>query len=643
MAAPLCPVLIRRLRTFSQGVGLGTLLVSALALAAWPVAPEPMRRLLIALHPFAAFTVAATGLSLWLRQSALPSIRRLARALALAPVAYGATGCYFNLFPPHSKLMQGVILPSLPTSLTLILLGLALFSLQDRPHRVSYPSQAFALTSLGPPYLALVGYAFNLMTDGLEHHIWQMSLPMSFLLIILTVGTLCARPDGGVMGLMNSNTLGGSVLRRLAPAAFWAPLILGWLHRVGERAGLFGPELSAALLTLTMSAVGLGLIAWNVTALNRTEAERERIESTLKESEDRYRRLVELSPEAIMVDMGGQLIFVNPAGAALIGAHEASQLIGRSLLEFVHPDDLDAFRDQLARARTERKAILSFEKKMIRLDGSTVDVEATASPITYGGKEAVIAIIRDISERKKTLEEIAMRTAELQKAAELDRLKDHFLSTLSHEMKTPLSLIVGYSELLEEKCPHEELLKGIQDGARRLTEHIENMLDYSALLSGTLPLYKSEVYLDELVDAARHITHASCEAQQHQLITEIDPATPPVSADPRRLTQILVELLVNAHKFTPPGGTVGIRVRPVDGQVALEVWDTGQGIPADELGRIWEPFEQLAIGDTGRRGGLGLGLTIAKKLVELHQGRLTATSEPGKGSRFTVTLPISKG
>lgn len=212
----------------------------------------------------------------------------------------------------------------------------------------------------------------------------------------------------------------------------------------------------------------------------------------------------------------------RPPGASCSKCRDTGELIGRSLVDFVHPDSRATFQEQTSRAQAEQRATVMFEKKMVRLDGSTVDVESTASPISYGGKPAMIALSRDITERKKAMEEIAMRTAELRKASELDRLKDHFLSTLSHEMKTPLSLIVGYTELLEEKYPGEDLLKGVQDGARR----------------------------------------------------------------------------------------------------------------------IWEPFAQLAIGNAGRLGGLGLGLTIARKLAELHGGTLEVSSEVGKGSRFTVELPI---
>lgn len=636
MAAPTCPVLTRRLQAFSRAIGLGIAVEAGLTLAVWQAFPQLVQQLFLVPNPLTPLSLMAAGLSLFLSPMTGRSSARLAKACALVPLSYGLL---WSLFAPFTG--SAVPSPPLQTTVTLFLLGLALLTLEAWPESERSPSNALALASLVLPYLALIGYSFNLdLTDPLRSPDGA-SLHVVLVLLLLGIGTLCARPERDTMALLTSQSLGGTVFRRLAPGAVCAPLLLGWLSHAAERAGLYGPEMGNALITLTMGLVGLGLILWNVDMLNRTEAERERAEAALKGGEERYRRLIELSPEAILVVQEGRIRFANPAGATLLGARNAFELIGRSLLDFVHPDSRAIARQKMAEATEE--ATVTFEKKMVRMDGSTVDVESTVGPFRYGEEPAMLALSRDITERKKAMEEIAMRMVDLKKATELERLKDHFLSTLSHEMKTPLSLIVGYSELMEDKYPGEELIKGIQDGARRLTEHIDSMLDYSALLSGTLPLYKIEVCLGELAETACLITASGREAHRQRLIYCLEANIPPVSVDPRRVTQILVELLDNASKFTPPGGTVGFRIRPVGDRISLEVWDTGPGIPPEAASRIFEPFAQLAIGNTGRRGGLGLGLTIARKLAELHGGTLEVTSEPGKGSRFTVLLPIEKG
>ncbi len=179
------------------------------------------------------------------------------------------------------------------------------------------------------------------------------------------------------------------------------------------------------------------------------------------------------------------------------------------------------------------------------------------------------------------------------------------------------------------------------EGTQRLNEHITNLLEYSAVLSRTLPLYPSEISLEEV---ARHVVQfvaAGMRAHGLALTLDLDPATPAITGDFRRISQVLLKLVENAEKFTPAGGQVGIRIGPSGEEVRIDVWDTGPGIPESEFGRIWQAFTQLEIGDSQRKGGLGLGLSMVKKLTELHGGRVALVSHPGRGSTFTVFLPIS--
>lgn len=250
----------------------------------------------------------------------------------------------------------------------------------------------------------------------------------------------------------------------------------------------------------------------------------------------------------------------------------------------------------------------------------------------------------EIARAHNSLEEqVAERTRALSEALSqlktLDRLKDTFLSTISHEMKTPLSLIIGYTELLQDKYPDEELLKGLLDGSRRLSTHINNMLDYSALLGGSLPLYKTEVSIPEVANNALDIMDTEFKLANLHVEARVADDTPPVCGDSRRITQMLLELLDNARKNTPAGGSIGVDVAPHDGDVRIVVWDTGKGIKAQDLERIWQAFTQLETGQSVRQAGLGLGLTIVSKLAELHHGRVKVESQPGKGSRFTIDLP----
>jgi signal transduction histidine kinase len=279
------------------------------------------------------------------------------------------------------------------------------------------------------------------------------------------------------------------------------------------------------------------------------------------------------------------------------------------------------------------------DHQVTRLDGSRADVELTTSEVTYQREPAMLALVRDITERKRTMEFLARKTVALQQAEELGHLKDHFLSTMSHEMKTPLSLITGYAELLEDKYPDEELLVGIQDGARRLAEHIDKMLDYTALISGTLPLYLVDADLREIVAHVQAMMEPALQEAGLALDVQLAPDLPPVRCDERRVVQLLLELVDNARKFTPAGGRVALTAGSAGQHVHVQVRDTGPCIPEQSRGQIWEAFTQLETGDASRRGGLGLGLTIVKHLVELHGGEVALDCD--NGTIVTVQLPIA--
>jgi signal transduction histidine kinase len=265
-----------------------------------------------------------------------------------------------------------------------------------------------------------------------------------------------------------------------------------------------------------------------------------------------------------------------------------------------------------------------------------VDNQIATAVAGLGLLAGAIAVWQALAARHEARRDLA-----LEEARALGRLKDHFLSSISHEMKTPLSLIKGYAELLEDKYPTEELVVGIQDGARRLEEHISNILDYSALVSGTLPLYLAMADPAELVANVRAGVEDSFRQAGLTFATTVPPDVPTLRCDERRVVQLLCELLDNARKFTPAGGHVQLRVESDGHVLRFVVSDGGHGIPLAAQERIWEAFSQLETGDASRRGGLGLGLAIVKLLVELHRGRVDVLSEPGRGCRFCVELPLA--
>jgi protein-histidine pros-kinase len=382
--------------------------------------------------------------------------------------------------------------------------------------------------------------------------------------------------------------------------------------------------------------IGIIAIAHDIT-------ERQRGEEALRASEARFRGILEAAPDAsLLVNSEGRVVMANAQAERMFG-YPRDVLVGMGV-EQLMPERFRevhvAHRGRYYAHPHARPMGVGMDLYGLRRDGNEFPVEISLSPLETPEGMVIIASLRDVTERKRVLREMAQRTAELQKSRELNQLKDHFLSSLSHEMKTPLSLICGYAELLEEKYPDERLLEGILKGSQRLNEHISNMLDYSAMVSGTLPLYKTEVNLAEQLQNVRAAHEESMRLKGLRFLSEVDSETPPIQGDPRRISQMIGELLSNAIKFTPEGGSLGVRIRPEAGKVRIEVWDTGPGILESDRQKIWSAFTQLEVGDTLRKGGLGLGLTIVSKLAELHGGTVELESEVGKGSRFIITLPI---
>ncbi len=379
------------------------------------------------------------------------------------------------------------------------------------------------------------------------------------------------------------------------------------------------------------------------TSIGRDLTRRKQAEEALRESEQKLRAIIEHAPDVVFIK--------DPEGHYLLGNPALARFVGKSLDEILGQTDDSIFPpEQALKFRTDDLRVLesgrlhAIEDLVTDASGSERSFLTLKYPYLCpdGRIIGLIGLARDITDQKRTAEEVARRTAERDQALALAHLKDHFLSMISHEMKTPLSLITGYAELLQDRYPGQEEIAGILDGSNRLTDHLNKLLDYSALISDSLPLYRTEVNLSEILTNVRELIAEDREFQLKGLQFEsaIDPSTPTLWADSRRVMQMILELLENAKKFTATGGRVGIHICPAGEVVRIEVWDTGYGIPKQCLDRIWEAFTQLETEQAVRKGGLGLGLTIVKKLAELHGGRIEVESQEGKGSRFSILLPV---
>src|SRR6185312_2212123 len=290
-----------------------------------------------------------------------------------------------------------------------------------------------------------------------------------------------------------------------------------------------------------------------------------------------------------------------------------------------------------------------FEKEYLRKDGSRVWVTVAAAKVA-DSDEQWMAFVMDISDRKHAAVE---REAAYQRehaartqAEEATRLKDEFLANLSHELRTPMNAIIGWTHLLRsgrlDDSQRQRALESIDRGARSQAKLIEDLLDVSRIVSGKLSLTLHAVDLAAVVDAAVESQRPA--AQVKNIAIDVRPASEPitVNGDVNRLQQVFLNILSNAVKFTLSGGRITVTLSRAENEAVVSITDTGEGIAAEFLPFIFDRFRQADGTSTRTHMGLGLGLAIVRHVTELHGGTVEAQSKGrGQGATFTVALPLA--
>jgi signal transduction histidine kinase/ActR/RegA family two-component response regulator len=269
-----------------------------------------------------------------------------------------------------------------------------------------------------------------------------------------------------------------------------------------------------------------------------------------------------------------------------------------------------------------------------------------------GAPERMMGITYDITPRKQ-VEEARQELLAQEQAARVEaeataRAKDEFLAVISHELRTPLSAMLGWAEVLRSRQPgdsvYERALATIERNAERQSQLIEDLLDTTRILSGKLRIEVQPLYLDVLLEESLDVVRPTAEARDIELSAALDTAPDLIMGDANRLQQVFWNLLSNAIKFTEPGGRVEVRLERDGGEVRVIVRDTGKGITSDFLPHVFDLFRQADSSSARRQGGLGLGLALARRLVEMHGGTIRADSPgEGMGATFTISLPARPG
>jgi PAS domain S-box-containing protein len=436
--------------------------------------------------------------------------------------------------------------------------------------------------------------------------------------------------------------------QKLGSLAFLAIFFTAWFGGLGP--GLFG-TMFFVVLGLGLAIYGGGrltLESLNITFLvlfsgvvysvlleslhgarRRAEASRQRLSATLNSIGD----------AVIATDPAGRVLLMNPVAESLCGWDSAAA-VGRPLEEvfrIVNERTREPVENPAVRVIAEGVVVgLANHTVLIARDGAEHPIDDSGAPIrgANGEVEGVVLVFRDVTERRRA-ERLATEEA---------RRKDEFLAMLAHELRNPLAAISSAAHLLSH--PGAEDARGwsrevIERQARQLTRLVDDLLDVSRISRGKIQLRPQRVDLADAVRSAVAVVRPLIDERGHELL--VRPPSDPVDleADPARLEQVIVNLLNNAAKYTEPGGRIEVEAGRESDRALIRVTDTGIGIGPELLPRVFDLFTQGDRALNRAEGGLGIGLTMVQKLVELHGGGVAVSSDgPGRGCRFTVWLPV---
>src|SRR5688500_5794087 len=368
----------------------------------------------------------------------------------------------------------------------------------------------------------------------------------------------------------------------------------------------------------------------------------EEVFQALRESEERYRAAVELSPDAILIHVGASIAFVNQAGIERLGASSRDDIVGRSVVDFVHPNDRPAVAARIQQMLTDGTPVPPTQFRFLRMDGSVAYGESAARPLRLGGRPAILVVVRDLTERVEA--EAALRDKEeaLRQAQKMEAV-GRLAGGIAHDFNNILTAIGGMAELMSGSVSESDPLREDITGIRESVDQAKNLTRQLLAFSRKQIVQPSVVDLNVILRNAERLLRRLI-GEDVELVMDLRAELPPVRADVAQLEQVIVNLAINARDAMPSGGRLRIhtalraagRGEPAQ-HVVLGVQDSGEGIPENVLPHIFEPFFTTKAPDRGT----GLGLATVYGIVQQAGGRISVESTRGGGTRFEILLPAA--
>ena len=395
------------------------------------------------------------------------------------------------------------------------------------------------------------------------------------------------------------------------------------------------PVRVAALITAVQTALRARQRQYNA---REHLVELDQVAGALRKSEARLKALFDNAVVGIAeVDAAGAFALVNDSLCRLV-AEEREAMLAMTIGDIVHSDDREDLALSMHRLFAGQISDLVTEKRFLRRDGETIWAKVTLALARASGRDGThaVAVIEDITEQKHAEEDLR----------EADKRKDEFLATLAHELRNPLAPIRNSLHIFRMKGIQDPAIESVTAMMERQVAHmvrmVDDLLEVSRISRGKIELRREPVELASVLRNAIDTSVPLVERGRHKLTVDVPDEPVMLDADPVRLAQVFANLLNNAAKYTPTGGEIAVRVTVEEGVAVVCVKDNGEGIPGTMLQRVFNMFTQLNPGNRVH-GGLGIGLTLAKTLVQMHGGTIDAASEgPGRGCEFTVRLPLSR-